>query len=484
MYTDKQEIDWPVSILEADMISRAKSRVEDFNRLCQLGILPKDGDFFPSVHYPPITMYSPITDDELFKDYTIPADGLFDVYVHIPFCLQRCTFCHYPVILGTHKSEEKDRYLSALAKEMEIYRSRLGVDKIKTRSILVGGGTPTFLTLDQMRYFFDAFNAIVEIPEGTQYSYDVDPNTLLGEEGKQRLELMRDNKVNRLTIGVQSLNDEVLHRMNRHHTAQQAIDSINISREMGFQVNIEFIYGYPGETLQNWAEVIEQAAKLNVEEIQLYRLKVDAYGDYQGAIKNVKQKHPDKIPTIQETLAMKQIAIELLNKHGYHENLRRVFSRKREHYSHYAHNQCCKLYDEVGFGLTAFSSLRDRFGLNTQFFDEYYALIDAGKLPINRGLVRNQEQQLRWGIILPLKNSSVHKSDYLRVTGESIEGKFSEKFAELKRYGLVEEDQNEIKLTPLGCFFADEVVQQFHTHEYLPFPKSNYAMGPLNPYQG
>lgn len=482
MKAERSELEWPSSIVEPSMIERAKQRVDDFWRLRDLGILPKDGDFFPSVHYPPITMYPPITEEKLFEGYTVPPDGLFDVYVHIPFCLQRCTFCHYPVKLGKKQADEKDRYLTALHKEMELYRARLGVDRIKARSVLVGGGTPTFLSIPQMQRYFEFFHSVVEVPPGTQHNYDVDPNTLLGEEGRERLQLLKDNGVNRFTIGVQSLNDEVLRKMNRHHTAQQAIDSIRVSQEMGFQVNIEFIYGYPGETLQNWAEIIEQAAQLDVEEIQLYRLKVEAYGDYQGPIKNVKEKHPDRVPTIEETLAMKQIAIEILNKHGYYENLRRVFSRKREHYSHYADNQCCRLFDEVGFGLTAFSSLRDRFGLNTQHFDEYYSMIEAGRLPVNRGLVRNPEQQQRWGIILPLKNRTVWKADYLRATGEPLDGKFPEKFEALKKYGLVEDNDKEWKLTPLGCFFADEVVQQFHTAEYLPFPPTNYEPGPLSPY--
>ena len=98
---------------------------------------------------------------------------------------------------------------------------------------------------------------------------------------------------------------------------------------------------------------------------------------------------------------MKQLAISILDRNGYHENLRRVFTREKKDFSLYAHDQCCMLYDQIGFGLTAFSSLRDRFGLNTQDFDEYYAMIAQGRLPLNRGLVRSKEDQIRWAIILP-----------------------------------------------------------------------------------
>lgn len=180
-------------------LENARSRVEDFQRLQKAGLLCKSGDFFPSVHYPPITMYPPISEEELFANYTVPQDGLFDVYAHIPFCRQRCVFCHYPVQLG-EKTEEKNIYLEALKKEMDIYMKRLGIDKIYARSILVGGGTPTFLTHDQLKYFFDFFVERVDLSNCKQFNYDVDPITLIGEDGIKRLEIMKSYGVDRVTI--------------------------------------------------------------------------------------------------------------------------------------------------------------------------------------------------------------------------------------------------------------------------------------------
>ena len=142
---------------------------------------------------------------------------------------------------------------------------------------------------------------------------------------------------------------------------------------------------------------MDEAVTLGVEEIQLYRLKLEAYGDFQGPIKHFKQLHPEAFPSAEEAIVMKQAAVNILAEHGYHENLRRVYSRQRKHYSHYAHNQCCMLYDEIGLGLTAFSSLRDRFALNTQSFDDYYAAIEAGRLPMNRGIARSPKEQMRLG---------------------------------------------------------------------------------------
>jgi len=471
-----------MTVNTSDLIDRARSRVGDLERLRKLGLIYSKGDFFPSVHYPPITMYQPITDDELLGDYKMPEDGRLDVYAHIPFCRQRCVFCHYPLKLGIAQVEEKNRYLSAFEKEMDIYMSKLGIDRIVARSILVGGGTPTYLSLEQQRRFFDMMAQRIDMSTCRQYTFDVDPNTLIGEEGRARLRMMRDYGVDRLTIGIQSLDDNILHLMNRHHGAAEAIESIEETHNVGMTVNIEFIFGFPGQTVEGWAEMIDQACRLGVEEIQLYRLKIDAYGDYQGPVKHLIEKHPESIPTVEQTILMKQVAIDILAEHGYTENLRRVFSKEYKHHSRYAHNQCCRLLDQIGFGLTAFSSLRDRFALNTQYFDEYYKLIESGHLPVNRGLVRSSEEQLRWAIILPLKNRSARKSDFLRVTGEPMNKYFRPKIAKLQEAGLVKEDDERLVLTKLGAFFADEVAQQFQSPEYMPYPADHYERGPLHPW--
>ncbi|MFC1680133.1 radical SAM protein, partial [Elusimicrobiota bacterium] len=82
---------------DAEFLGAAEERVRDFKELLGAGLVCLDGRFFPSVHYPPITMYPAVTEEALFKTYRVPPDGLFDIYVHIPFCIRHCSFCHYPV---------------------------------------------------------------------------------------------------------------------------------------------------------------------------------------------------------------------------------------------------------------------------------------------------------------------------------------------------------------------------------------------------
>lgn len=465
----------------AALVEKAKERLEDFHRVRDAGLVNKRGDFYPSVHYPPITMYPPMSDDELLEGYTLPADGAVDVYAHVPFCNSHCVFCHYPVKLGP-QVDEKQKYINAFMKETDIWRDRLGVDRIKARSVLVGGGTPTFLTTDQFERFLVGFVERVDLSICRQFNYDVDPNTLIGPDGEKRLALMREYGVDRLTIGVQSLHPTILKKMGRHHGKNEALQAIRETLDAGFMVNIEFIFGYPGQTVDNWLDVIEEACQLGVHEIQLYRLKVEAYGDHQGAVKNYVNNKPEEYPDNETQFIMKQAAILMLNHYGYTENLRRVFSRRRGDYSVYAHNQCCVQFDQIGIGLTAFSSLRDRFALCTQNFDEYYSSIESGHLPINRGYRRNADDQARWAIVLPIKNRNVRTSNYRRLTGLPMDEVFRGKIEALKAHGLVYETDRALGVTTLGAFFADEIAQQFHSADFVPYPREDYAEGPLNPY--
>src|SRR4051812_22151720 len=182
------------------LTAMARQRLDDLHRFQALGLINKAGDFFPGgVHYPPITMYDSITEEKLFEGYTLPSDGMLDVYVHIPFCQQRCVFCHYPVKLGERKTE-KDIYLAALEKEMDIYMRRLGIDKIRARSVLFGGGPPPYLPPEQIKYTLEFFPRRVDLSGCKQFNYDLDPGSMLHEEGLERLKIMRDYGVNRLTI--------------------------------------------------------------------------------------------------------------------------------------------------------------------------------------------------------------------------------------------------------------------------------------------
>ena len=468
---------------KAELLNHAEEVFAQVEELQRLGLICDDGDFVPSVHYPPITQYNSCDIDEYFQTFTQPADGMMDIYVHVPFCIRHCTFCHYPGLTG-ERLEEKRQYIDYVIREMDIYLKRFGLTSIKPRSILLGGGTPTFMPPAMLDHFLTEFDKRVDFGALKQHNVDLDPNSINGDEGTERCKIMKDHGITRLTIGVQSLDDDVLRVMNRPHNAKAAIESVYKALDFGFDVNIEFIFGHPGETIDNWIDVIERAVQLPMNEIQLYRLKVQAYGDFQGIINRYHRgSTPLDIPDFRTTMLMKQMAIDILHENGFQDSiLRRVYTKDRRVFSHYAYNQCCNQYDQVGFGLTGFSSYRDRFDINTQYFEEYYAAIDEGRLPINRGLVRPPEEQARWAIVLPLKNRDVRKREFKARSGYDFDEVFRTKVANLIEYGLLEDTGKVVRLTELGGFVADEVCEEFNSAPYLPFPRERYAEGPLNPY--
>lgn len=466
-----------------DLIKNANERVNEFHELQKLGLILKNGEFFPAgVHYPPITDYPNIEYNEILKNYKMPSDGLLDLYVHFPFCSKRCLFCHYPSQYKNN-NEEKDKYINALEKEFDIYAQNLGIDKIKLRVALIGGGTPTDLKPSQLERFLKILTAKCDMTNVKQFNYDVSPHTLIGPEGIERLKILKDYGVDRLTIGIQSMDEKVLKLMNRPHNKAEAIESVKNSMNMGFKTNIEFIFGHPGQSVESWYEELKQIVQIDSHEYQFYRLKIEAYGDQQGTIKDYKSLHEENFPSAEDCIRMKQMIFDYLGTFGIHENLRRVFTRDKSNISLYAYNQCCNLFDQIGLGLTAFSSLRDRFLLNTQSFEHYYERIEQGMLPCNRGLIRNSEELQRWAIILPLKNYFIIKNRFKNVTGLNIENtRFYKIIQKLKEYDLVEENQSVIKLTQKGIFFADEVVRIFYENQYIPKGIDCFEDGILNPY--
>jgi oxygen-independent coproporphyrinogen-3 oxidase len=462
-----------------------QSRIDDLHRLQSLGLISATGQFFPAgIHYPPITMYPDDSPESFFEGYTAPEDEGFVVYVHIPYCARRCVFCHYPIVTGAGE-DEMAQYVELLGTELKLWKQRLGVDKIKAKSVLIAGGTPSFLNPKTFERFHKIFADNVDMSGCSQVTYDVHPQDLLGQDGRERIKMMADFGSDRVTMGLQSLDDATLSAMNRGHTAAQAQEAIDAMHAGGIDdVCIEFIFGYPEQGFEQWVDTIEKAIATGVQEIQLYRLKIEAYGDDPGPIERLWAKHPERFPSTEESIIQKAAAAALLAEHGYHENLTRVFTRKPSSISHYATDQCCQLLDCIGIGQSAFSSLRDRFSINTPNLSEWFERVSSGRLPLTRGLVRDLDQNTRWHLQLPLKNSRVNKALFKARTGQDAGLIFRTQLDALSEHGLLTEDEHQIQLTSLGRFFADEVVTQFHHPEFMPWPQSDYAKGPLSVAQG
>ena len=186
------------------------------------------------------------------------------IYLHIPFCKRRCIYCDF---FSTTQSEKKDTYVNALCKELILRKDYLSQEIIET--IYIGGGTPSQLERKDFEKIFSTIFATYTVTPDAEITVEANPDDLTDEY----LQSLKGLPFNRLSMGIQTFNDETLKILHRRHTAQQAIDAFSRCRKYGFNnISIDLIYGLPGETMEGWKRDLQQALALHPEHISAYHL--------------------------------------------------------------------------------------------------------------------------------------------------------------------------------------------------------------------
>ena len=468
-----------------DRIDDARSRLQllKMEELKSAGLIPKGGLYYPTIYYPPIPMYGSNDEAGILEGLAYDEARPAAVYIHIPFCRSRCLYCHWMVNVDSTEREIDD-YLGSLAMEMALWKEKFGARTIQPRSVLVGGGTPTALSPKQTGRLFRDLRASMDFGKCAQITCETEPGSLLGKPGFDKLQVMKDHGVDRVSLGVQAFDDESLKDMGRRHSAADVMKAMEQIRKVGFKsLSVDLIYGYPGCTPEKWLTTLETALSLDVDAFQLYRLRIVPHGDRVGTIKTRFDASPEIFPTVDDIYIMKQLGSLVAGRGGLTETSRRLFAKGPAHTSHYLADHTDGLSDVIGFGASSWSNIQGRFYLNTgESLARYAAFLRDGMLPINRGKARTADDERRWAVAVTLKHNGVPKTRFRELTGVPVNDAFQRQIESLKKYGLVEEDEDTLKLTGRGIFFADEVVTQFYHPRYMPFPKSAYAEGDLNPF--
>ena len=189
------------------------------------------------------------------------------IYVHIPFCKTRCSYCDF---YSTLESELPERYVSAVAAEGRLRQQELDGENVLTA--YVGGGTPSQLTLEQMQRLVNRLNDTFDLSNIQEFTVEVNPDDV----STRYIEGLAKLGVNRISMGVQSFVDSELRAIGRRHTALQAIKAVDDMRQAGItNVSIDLIFGLPGQTLQSWEESLMQAVKLRPDHISAYALSYE-----------------------------------------------------------------------------------------------------------------------------------------------------------------------------------------------------------------
>lgn len=466
-------------------IEDARSQLRSLNvtELAGAGLIPTGGLYYPTIYYPPIPMYGSSDEDSILDGLEYDGSRPASVYIHIPFCRSRCLYCHWMVNVDSTEKEIDD-YLGFLAIEIALWKEKFGVRTIRPRSVLVGGGTPTVLSPKQTGRLFRDLRVGLDFGNCTQITCETEPGSLLGKSGLDKLCVMKDNGVDRISLGVQAFDDESLKDMGRRHSSSDVMKAMERIRTVGFKsLSVDLIYGYPGCTPEKWLTTLETALSLGVDGFQLYRLRIVPHGDRVGTIKTRFEASPEIFPSVDDIYIMKQLGAMVAGRGGLKETSCRLFTKGPAHTSHYLADHTDRLCDVIGFGASSWSNVQGRFYLNTgESLDRYADMLKGGMLPINRGKIRTADDERRWAVAITLKHNGVPMTWFRELTGVSVSEAFPRQVERLKKYGLVGEDGDMLKLTGRGRFFADEVVTQFYHPAYLPFPRTAYAEGDLNPY--
>ena len=189
------------------------------------------------------------------------------LYTHIPYCKSKCIYCDF---YSTPQVETMGQYVQSLLCEAELRKNEIANEPVKT--LYVGGGTPSVMPVELLTSLINGLSEIFDLSQVEEFTIEVNPDDVTSDYVKNLTAI----GVNRVSMGVQSFNDNELKAINRRHTAQQAIDAVNAIKKAGVtNVSIDLIFGLPGQTLDTWQSNVEQAIGLDVQHISAYNLSYE-----------------------------------------------------------------------------------------------------------------------------------------------------------------------------------------------------------------
>ena len=381
-----------------------------------------------------------------------------ELYIHVPFCIKKCAYCDF--LSAPAGEEERQRYVETMIKEIQGYRKKYQEYCVTT--IFVGGGTPSVLSGEQIKEVFNALRASFVIDAQAEITIEVNPGTVTEE----KVEAWMQAGVNRISIGLQSVNDEELQMLGRMHTYKDFLNTYHLLRDKGFNnLNIDLISAIPGQTLESWKKTLSTVAELEPEHISAYSLIVEEgtpfytiYGEggADGNLESMVQPLPDE-----ETERFIYEETEtILQKYGY----------DRYEISNYAkpgyacrHNEgYWRRVNYLGVGLGASSLIENQRFRNFSTYDAYMDAIQNQKLFHEEVESLSVTDEMEEFMFLGLRMmSGISREVFQKKFGKKIETVYEKQIQQLKKDGLIEFVENRIRLTKRGIDISNYVFEQF-----------------------
>lgn len=387
------------------------------------------------------------------------------LYVHIPFCESLCYYCACNKIITKHH-DRAAAYINYLSREVDLHIQYMGTGQTVSQ-LHFGGGSPTFLSDDELREVMNMLRRNFNLTPNGEYSIEIDPRTI----DKNRLDALAEMGFNRLSFGVQDFEPAVQKAVHRIQPAEQVFDLVQAARDRGFEsINVDLIYGLPEQTPESVDRTMAQISALKPDRIALY-----AYAHLPERFKPQRRISSTEIPTAASKVTMLSRSMAALMAAGYvyigmdhfalpDDSLAVAKRQGRLHrnFQGYSTQPDC---DMIGLGVSSIGRVGPTYSQNAKTLEEYYDFLDQGHFPIVKGLALSKDDLLRRSVIMALMCQG-------RLSFESIELayliSFKEYFAKemeiLKgqvEEGLVELDDSGIRVTSKGWFFVRAVAMVF-----------------------
>lgn len=390
---------------------------------------------------------------------------LLSIYLHIPFCSKRCGYCDFTTYAG--KESIIPAYVDSLCDEIKIVTDLLD-EKLTAKTIFFGGGTPSLLTLDQYEKIFSTLKSCFTIKQDAEISLEANP----GSVNRKYLIGLKNIGFNRLSLGAQSTNDEELKFLGRIHSSQDIFESVNAARKAGFKnLNLDLIFGLPGQVLSNWKKSLSDVTLLDVEHISLYSLTIEKGTPFGALADKGLMDFPDP-DLAAEMYEWSSIELEKLGFQQYEISnwARGDFTCK--HNLQYWHN-----LPYLGFGVGAHGMARNMRVSNARRINDYINRIKKREaqnidkedvaFPVSPATVSlntiNKHTSMQETLMLGMRltKEGVSALRFRDRFGEHLVDIFGKEIADLLELKLIEWVGDSIRLTKQGHLLGNQVFMRF-----------------------
>lgn len=377
------------------------------------------------------------------------------LYLHIPFCHSKCTYCSF--ITGGFEDSLAERYLSALLKELDSTANSLPLPARKIDTIYFGGGTPSIISPDWIERLLNACNKNFSVDEKAEITIETNPADISSEQIKH----YKNIGINRVSLGVQSFIDEQLKEIGRDHSAQEARLAIEKLREAGFKnISLDLIAGLPNQTLSQWEYNLSSALFFNPEHLSIYLLEIKEGTTLYAQIRSGKLKTPD------EDLAaeMYDLLVDKLLENGYkHYEISNFAKVENGTIFSSKHNQ--KYWQDIpyyGLGVSAHSYFNQTRYANAKSTHTYINKIESCGQAITEHIFLKEKERIQEAIMLRLRLiEGINLEEFKSCYNFDILANYQEAFSDLLENKLLEVVNGHLRLTRQGILFSNEVFVLF-----------------------